>query len=174
MLVSVNDVFVTDFNRLESTLDDCVGKEVQLTLDRAGTEIKLSVIVQDLHAITPARFLECAGGIVHALSYQQARNFALAAGSAYVAEPGYLLGLANVTKHAIIVALDNQKTPDLNAFAEAFGKLTRRVEANQSSNDIQPKSTRQPSYFVSKFAIFYITKSRYKHLLYQIRFHKIA
>ena len=134
VLVSVNDVFVTDFNRLESTLDDCVGKEVQLTLDRAGTEIKLSVIVQDLHAITPARFLECAGGIVHALSYQQARNFALAAGSAYVAEPGYLLGLANVPKHAIIVALDNQKTPDLNAFAEAFGKLTRRVEANQSSN----------------------------------------
>ena len=134
VLVSVNDVFVTDFNRLESTLYDCVGKEVQLTLDRAGTEIKLSVIVQDLHAITPARFLECAGGIVHALSYQQARNFALAAGSAYVAEPGYLLGLANVPKHAIIVALDNQKTPDLNAFAEAFGKLTRRVEANQSSN----------------------------------------
>ena len=134
VLVSVNDVFVTDFNRLERTLDDAVGKEVQLRLDRAGTEIKLSVIVQDLHVITPARFLEFFGGIVHALSYQQARNFALAAGSAYVAEPGYLLGLANVPKHAIIVALDNQKTPDLNAFAEAFGKLTRRVEANQSNN----------------------------------------
>jgi hypothetical protein len=129
VLVSVNDVFVTDFVRLESTLDDCVGKEVQLTLDRAGTEIKLSVIVQDLHLITPARFLECAGGIVHALSYQQARNFQLAAGSAYVAEPGYLFGLANVPKHAIIVALDNTKTPDLNAFAEAFNRLTRRVEA---------------------------------------------
>ena len=137
VLVSVNDVFVTDFNRLESTLDDCVGKEVQLTLDRAGTEIKRSVIVEDLHLITPARFLECFGGIVHALSYQQARNFQLAAGSAYVAEPGYLLGLANVPKHAIIVALDNTKTPDLTAFAEAFKRLTRRVEASNNGEQIK-------------------------------------
>jgi hypothetical protein len=42
------------------------------------------------------------GGVVHALSYQQARNFQLPVGSVYVAEPGYVLGLAGVAKHAII------------------------------------------------------------------------
>ena len=49
-----------------------------------------------------ARLLEVCGGVVHALSYQQARNFQLPVGSVYVAEPGYVLGLAGVAKHAII------------------------------------------------------------------------
>ena len=137
VLVRVGEVFVTDFARLESLLDDSVGKRVALTLDRAGTTIVLSVIVQDLHAITPARFLEIAGGIVHALSYQQARNFQLAAGSVYVAEPGYALGLAGVPKHAIIVSLDNTKTPDLKAFAEAFARLARRVEASKNGETLK-------------------------------------
>ena len=69
--------------------------------------------------------LEVCGGSVHALSYQQARNFQLPAGSVYVAEPGYVLGLGGVPKHAIITALGNEPTPDLDAFARAFAKTPR-------------------------------------------------
>ena len=132
VLVRVGEAFVTDFVTLEATLDASVGKTVALTLDRAGSEVVRRVTVQDLHAITPARFLEASGGIVHALSYQQARNFQLAAGAVYVAEPGYALGLANVPKHAIITSLDNAPTPDLSAFAEAFARLARRAEEEKA------------------------------------------
>jgi S1-C subfamily serine protease len=131
VLVKIGDAFVTDFVRLERLLDESVGASVVLTLDRAGVTITKRLIVQDLHAITPARFLEAAGGIVHALSYQQARNFQLAAGSPYVAEPGYALGLAGVPKHAIITSLDNTPTPDLGAFAEAFARFAKRVEERE-------------------------------------------
>ena len=57
---------------------------------------------------------------MHALSYQQARNFQLPVGSVYVAEPGYVLGLAGLSKHAIITSLNNVPTPDLDAFANAY------------------------------------------------------
>ena len=40
------------------------------------------VQVQDLHAVSPRSFLEVAGGIVHGLSYQQARNHTSRVGQA--------------------------------------------------------------------------------------------
>ena len=39
-----------------------------------GRGMRAAAQVQDLHAVTPAAMLEVAGGCVHGLSYQQARN----------------------------------------------------------------------------------------------------
>ena len=50
--------------------------------------------VQDLHAVTPASFLEASGSVIHSLSYQQARNSRMAVGQVYLAEAGYLMGQA--------------------------------------------------------------------------------
>ena len=50
--------------------------------------------VQDLHAVTPASFLEASGSVIHSLSYQQARNSRMVVGQVYLAEAGYLMGQA--------------------------------------------------------------------------------
>jgi hypothetical protein len=48
----------------------------------------VTLAVTDLHSVTPSVLLEVAGGSVHALSYQQARNNRAATGQVYIAEPG--------------------------------------------------------------------------------------
>lgn len=72
--------------------------------------------VQDLHAVTPAFFLEASGSILHSLSYQQARNNRLAVGQVYLAEGGFLMGQAGVPKHSIITSLNGVDTPDMASF----------------------------------------------------------
>lgn len=54
----------------------------------------MTLQVQDLHAVTPASFLEASGSVIHGLSYQQARNSRMAGGQVYLAEAGYLMGQA--------------------------------------------------------------------------------
>lgn len=54
-------------------------------------QMKSVIPVTNLHTVTPSSFLELAGGSVHGLSYQQARNNRVVVGQVYVAEAGYML-----------------------------------------------------------------------------------
>ncbi|EFJ52115.1 trypsin family [Volvox carteri f. nagariensis] len=136
VLVEVNGQVVTHFLTLEELLDNAAqdrmaggpGK-VQLLLERGGKPINAEVEVTDLHSVTPNCFLELAGGAVHALSYQQARNNRAVVGQVYVAEPGYMLGRANVPKCAIITALNGKPTPDLITFATVLRTLPHGARA---------------------------------------------
>ena len=123
VLIRLDGECVTDFVALEAKLDESVRETVECVVDRGGEEVTVSVVVGDLHAVTPARMLEICGGVVHSLSYQQARNFQTDTGLVYVAEPGYVLGLAAVPKFAIITSLNNMPTPTLDAFARVYATL---------------------------------------------------
>ena len=123
VLVKIRGEFVTNFVTLEATLDDNVCTTLEVVVERGGEEVVLRITPGNLHDVTPSRFLEVCGGVVHALSYQQARNFQLPVGSVYVAEPGYVLGLAGLSKHAIVTSLNNVPTPDVDAFARAYAGL---------------------------------------------------
>ncbi|CAI5469297.1 unnamed protein product [Closterium sp. Yama58-4] len=123
ILVRVNGKVLTQFLALEAILDDAVGGTVTLDVERGGAPLSLTLTVHDLHAVTPDRFLELSGGVLHALSYQQARNFRFPCGLVYVAEPGYMLSRAGVPRFAIIQKLADQDVPDLDSFIRVFARL---------------------------------------------------
>ena len=88
---------ITQFLRLETLLDDNVGQEIVMEVERGGQtvettlevcfmyfclKVKLGMVgsplnrlllkqIQDLHSITPDYFLGVSGGVIHPLSYQQ-------------------------------------------------------------------------------------------------------
>jgi hypothetical protein len=78
---------------LEELLDAAVSQTIELQLERGGQPLIVQLPVIDLHRVTPNAMLELAGGSVHALSYQQARNNRAVVGQVYVAEVRVVLVL---------------------------------------------------------------------------------
>ncbi|XP_021755026.1 protease Do-like 7 isoform X1 [Chenopodium quinoa] len=125
VLVRINGEVMTQFLRLETLLDDSVSQNIKLEIERGGTPMTVDLMVQDLHSITPDNFLEVSGGVIHSLSYQQARNFRFTCGLVYVAEPGYMLFRAGVPRHAIIKKFAGQEISCLEELISVLSKLSR-------------------------------------------------
>ncbi|WIA19090.1 hypothetical protein OEZ85_003739 [Tetradesmus obliquus] len=123
VLVRVQGQVVSHFLMLEELLDAAVGQTIELQLERGGKPLTVQLPVTNLHSVTPNAMLELAGGSVHALSYQQARNNRAVVGQVYVAEPGYMLGRAAIPKYALLTSLDGVPTPDLASFAAVLRGL---------------------------------------------------
>jgi hypothetical protein len=86
-----------------------------------------------LHSITPYYFLEVSGGVIHPLSYQQAKNFCFHCGLVYVAEPGYMLSRAGVSCHSIIKKLAGKEIEQVEDFISILSKLARAGTMNASA-----------------------------------------
>ncbi|XP_076917849.1 protease Do-like 7 isoform X2 [Bidens hawaiensis] len=125
VLVRMNKEVITQFLKMESLLDDYVGQNVELELERGGKPFTVQLTVQDLHSITPNHFLEVSGAVIHPLSYQQARNFRFQCGLVYVAEPGYMFYRAGVPKHAIIKKFAGEEISHLEDFIRVLSTLSR-------------------------------------------------
>src|SRR5690606_21042109 len=70
VLVEVDGKLVTEFVPLAAALDNAVGGEVTVVVERGGERIEHRLRVDDLHAITPAEYIEYGDGVFHTLSYQ--------------------------------------------------------------------------------------------------------
>ncbi|XP_004503142.1 protease Do-like 7 isoform X2 [Cicer arietinum] len=125
VLVRVNGEVITQFLKLETILDDSINSNIELQIERSGTSKSLTLLVQDLHSITPDYFLQVSGAVIHPLSYQQARNFRFHCGLVYVADPGYMLFKAGVPRHAIIKKFAGEEISCLDEFISVLSKLSR-------------------------------------------------
>ncbi|KAF8030641.1 hypothetical protein BT93_E2932 [Corymbia citriodora subsp. variegata] len=125
VLIRVNGEVITQFLKMETLLDDSVDHKIELLIERGGIAATVSLLVQDLHSITPDHFLEVSGAVIHPLSYQQARNCRFRCGRVYVAEPGYMLFRAGVPRHAIITKFAGEEISVLDDLITVLSKLSR-------------------------------------------------
>ena len=102
ILLRINGELVAEFVPLAAVLDDNVGKDIEVVVERGGRRVTETVTVTDLHTITPSEFLEFGDAIVNNLSYQQARHYNRAVEGVYVANPGYLLSKSAIPRGAVI------------------------------------------------------------------------
>ncbi|HEV7431872.1 MAG TPA: PDZ domain-containing protein, partial [Steroidobacteraceae bacterium] len=79
--------------------------------------------VEDLHAITPASYLEYGDAIVHTLSYQEARHFHLPISGVFVAASGYSLDAAGVPRGAVITAVNSKPVTTLAEYEAEIATL---------------------------------------------------
>jgi S1-C subfamily serine protease len=123
VLVRLNGAPVTGFEPLDALLDDSVGQQVELELERGGQPYTVKLTVEDLHAITPAAFLEFGDAVVHTLSYQEARHFHLPIRGVFVAAAGYSLDAAGVPRGAVITELNSRPLANLADFESLVAPL---------------------------------------------------
>ena len=123
ILVRLGDRLVTTFVPVAEILDANVGEPVDVVFERGGERQTHRISVTDLHAISPAEFIEVGEAVLHRLSYQQARHFNMPTAGVYVANPGYMFGTAAIPRGAVISAVDGVPTPDLDAFEAVLDTL---------------------------------------------------
>ena len=125
VLVRVDGRYVTDFLTFEGIVDAAVGTTVTLELQRGGEPLTRKLPVEDLHAITPAEYLEFGDSVVHRLSYQMARHMNVPVRGVFVSNPGYMLGSAGVPRGAVLTSLNGKPLQELDDFEAALAGLAQ-------------------------------------------------
>ncbi|KAG0326037.1 serine protease [Dissophora globulifera] len=125
IVIRCNNQPIANFIQLFSVVDDAVNQQITLTVVRGSNAqlLTFSFMVQDLHSITPDRFVEVGGGVVNELSYQLAHSYGQPCGGVYVATSGHMLASASAWRKSIIIAVNNIPTPNLDAFIYAISTL---------------------------------------------------
>jgi len=130
VLVKVNGKYVTQFEPLDDTIDNSVGGQITLELERGGKPVSARLPVGDLHAITPSAYAEFGDSVLNALSYQQARHFNVPVRGVYVANPGYMFAAAGVPRGAVITAMDSKQ---VNTLADVEQHIAQLGDGDRST-----------------------------------------
>ncbi|KAF9161882.1 hypothetical protein BGX20_001950 [Mortierella sp. AD010] len=126
ILVSINGELITKFVPLEDCFDRNVGNEIEIVAERGGEQRTFKVTVQDLHSITPDRYVEIGGAKLNNLSYQLARSFCVPVSGVYVAEPSGMFRFEGPDRGWLLSSIDNQSIQNLDDFIEVMQKIPDR------------------------------------------------
>lgn len=123
ILLRIDNEAFPDFLRLETVLDGSVGQPVTLLIERRGRVMETVIEVSDLHAVTPREYIAFGGAFLHPTSYQQARHFNVPLSTIYVAQPGYMLGLAAIENGSILREINGRPLETLDDVEQALSVL---------------------------------------------------
>lgn len=123
IVVGVDGELLTDFVPLAAILDDRIGDSVQLVIERYGERLDIDVEVSDLKDITPREFISFGDAVVHELSYQQARHLNREIEGIYIANPGYVLANAALSRGSVITSVGESPVATLDDFEAALASL---------------------------------------------------
>ena len=123
ILLRIEDEEFPDFLRLETVLDGSVDQPVTLWIERRGRVMEAIIEVSDLHAVTPREYVAFGGAFLHPTSYQQARHFNVPLDTIYVAQPGYMLGLAAIENGSILREINGRPLETLDDVEQALSVL---------------------------------------------------
>lgn len=143
ILVAIDDRPMDGFEVLGALLDDHVGRTVEVTVVRGGGTRLVNLPVQDLYAVTPAEYLEIGDGVLHTLSWQMARHMNVPVSGVYVANPGYMLGVAGIPRGAVLTELDGKPLEGLPDALAIFAGLGHGQRAKIRYFTAEDTRTRQ-------------------------------
>ncbi|ODV91838.1 hypothetical protein CANCADRAFT_76141 [Tortispora caseinolytica NRRL Y-17796] len=127
ILLAVNGESIASFSRVDDILDSSVGNAISIEICRGGDLITATCTVQDLHTITPDRYVEVSGSTFHNLSYQMARIYGLPVRGVFVASTGGSFKVDNHTsKGWLLESIDGVPTNDLDEFIDVMRKVPDR------------------------------------------------
>lgn len=126
ILCSANRTIVNSFLLLFEMLDAAVGGTVHVTVCRGKQMLDLAMPIQDLHAITPSRFVEIGGGVLNEMSYQLAMSYVRPVGGVFLASSGHMFEGASIWNRSIITSVNYVPTPTLDAFIAVCRTLADR------------------------------------------------
>jgi pro-apoptotic serine protease NMA111 len=129
ILVAIDGKPVPEFFTLEDVLDNRVGREVKVEIQRGSETLKHALEVESLSAITADEYIEFGESVVHTLSYQQARHYNLPIKGVYVANPGYVFGSAGIPHGALISSFNGKNMETLADFEGALADLADGARA---------------------------------------------
>ncbi|KAK6350309.1 hypothetical protein TWF696_006540 [Orbilia brochopaga] len=116
ILLTCNGKYITNFIGLWEIIDDSVGKEITMEVYRAKVLRKCTLKVQDLHSITPDRFLHFGGAVFHDASYQECRWYNEAIGNGtFCASSGFMMW-SSYSRDFLVTKVDGKPTPNLEEF----------------------------------------------------------
>ncbi|MBL8973951.1 MAG: trypsin-like peptidase domain-containing protein [Myxococcales bacterium] len=136
ILLRIADADIAGFVPLAELLDSHVGQPLALDIERGGQPLRVTPTVHDLHAITPASFLEVGGAVLHDLSYQRARNPQVPLRGAYLASAGYMFAPLDLER-AVILTIAGRPTPDLAAATLVLQTLAHGARATVRYYDLE-------------------------------------